>query len=446
MNLQKLYGITYLIILPLLLACNGDDPTNPSTNLPGSLRTINTFGGSANDSGQSVIATIDGGYAVLGFTQSNDGDVIGKTDTSFDYWLLKFNNDGILQWQKIYGGSGDDRGSAIIQTSDGGYAVIGSSNSLDGQVSGNSGFRDYWLAKLDANGNIQFQNSFGFQGNDDGISLIQTKDQGYLLAGVLDVTASGGEGNTGRNFQRHAGGDYWTIKLDSAGNLEWSRYFGGNFTDTPEGIIELEDGSYIIAGGSDSDDTDISENLGSYDFWIIRISETGALIWEQSFGGSEIDEAKAIVADAENIFIVGDTRSSDNDVTMNKGASDIWLIKINVQGELLWNRNFGGLGFDAARDIKLCKDNGLLITGSSRSSDGDLIENKGQNDLWALKVDSDGRLQWQKSIGGSNIDFGYSIAELNDGTVVVAGDTSSNDGDIEEQKGFSDLLLVILNN
>ena len=151
---------------------------------------------------------------------------------------------------------------------------------------------------------------------------------------MLDVTASEGEGNTERSVsQRHAGGDYWAIKTDVNGQLEWSRYFGGNFTDTPEGIVQLADGSYIIAGGSDSKDTDISNNLGTYDFWVIRISSTGDLLWERSYGGSEIDEARVVVAsDDGHLIVIGDTRSSDLMVSKYKGAADIWLIKIAPDG------------------------------------------------------------------------------------------------------------------
>ena len=426
----------------LLLGCNSDDsPSNSSRK--GEVTLVQTYGGSKNDSGQSVVATLDGGYIVSGFTQSNDGDITDKQDESFDYWLLKFNVENELQWQKTYGGSADERGNAIIQTQDGGYAVLGFSFSSDGDVTENSGLQDYWLAKLDANGTISWQKSFGYQGADSGVSVIQTNDQGYLVTGVLDVTASGGEGNTARNSNRHAGGDYWALKLNPSGDIEWSKYFGGNFTDTPENVIQTEDNGFIIVGGSDSIDTDISNNIGTYDFWIIRISETGNLVWEKSFGGDQIDEARAIVKSSDgNYMIAGDTRSSNNDISNNIGAADLWLIKISPIGDLLWEKTIGGTNFDVARAMVKTQDNGFLLAGSSRSDDVDVSENKGQNDAWALKVDGEGNLQWETTIGGSNIDFGYSIAELNDASIVLVGDSTSNDGDIIENKGFTDLLLI----
>lgn len=443
-NDMRLLSFQYLCCVffaTLFFSCNKDDSSSGSQQRV--VNFVKTFGGEKNDSGQSIVATLDGGYAILGFTQSNDGDITDKQDESFDYWLLKFNALDELQWQKTYGGSADDRGSSIIQTLDGGYAILGYSFSDDGDVFNNAGLQDFWLAKLNTNGNILWQKSFGYQGADSGISVIQTNDQGYLITGILDVTASGGEGNSSRTANRHAGGDYWAIKLNPSGELIWSRYFGGNFTDTPNGIVETEDNGFIIVGSSDSDDTDISANIGTYDFWVIRISATGDLVWEKSFGGSQIDEARAIVkTDDGNYLIAGDTRSDDIDVTSNKGAADLWLIKITPNGNLLWEKTIGGTNFDVSRAMVKSQNSGFILSGSSRSNDIDVDENKGQNDAWILKVDTSGNLIWETTIGGSNIDFSYGVAELNDGSVIAVGDSTSSDGDIIENKGFTDLLIV----
>jgi len=433
--------ILSVLVFQLLLSCSNDNDSN--SNSDGEVTFVKTLGGSKNDSAQSVIATMDGGYAILGFTQSMDGDITDKQNESFDYWVLKFNAADELEWQKTYGGSEDERGRDIIQTLDGGYAIIGFSFSNDGDVTDNSGLQDYWLAKLDANGNITWQKSFGYQGADSGISVIQTNDQGYLVSGILDVTASGGLGNSSRSENRHAGGDYWVLKLNSTGDIEWSKYFGGNATDTPEGIVQTDDNGFIIAGGSDSEDTDISNNNGSYDFWVVRISASGNLVWEKSFGGDQIDEARAIVKSGDgNYIIAGDTRSNDNDISNNNGAADLWLIKISPNGDLLWEKTIGGTSFDVARAIVKSQDNGFLLAGSSRSDDIDVSENNGQNDAWVLKVDANGNLQWETTIGGSDIDFAYSLTELNDNSIIAVGDSTSSDGDIPQNKGFTDLLIV----
>ncbi|WP_375241580.1 hypothetical protein [Lacinutrix sp.] len=442
---QKRHILIYLLVIVTALSCKNDDD-NITLNNPsaiGILESVNTFGGSKNDSAQEVVSTSDGGYAVLGFTQSMDGDILDKQNESFDFWVLKFNAENEIEWNKTFGGTADDKGSDIIQTTDGGFAILGSSFSNDEDVSGNQGQNDYWLAKLDASGNILWQKSYGYQGADYGISVIQTSDSGYLVTGVLDVTASNGEGNTSRTSNRHAGGDYWAIKLDASGTIEWSKYYGGLFTDTPEGIVETDDNEFIIVGGSDSMDTDISSNIGSYDFWVVKISNTGAIVWEKSFGGDEIDEAWSITKSNDGNFIIaGDTRSNNVDVSNNIGAADLWLIKISTNGELLWEKSIGGTSFDVARDITPTQDGGFLVAGSSRSNDVDVSENKGQNDAWVVKIDSNGSIEWEKSVGGTNIDFAYGIVELNNKKVVVVGDTTSNDEDIIQNKGFTDLLII----
>ncbi len=429
----------------ILFNCSKSDDTTSMTPTIKTTDFIKTLGGSQNESAQSVIKTTDGGYAIIGHTQSMDGDVTTKTNTSFDFWLLKFNSDDALQWQQTYGGTDDDRGQDIIQTKDNGYAILGYSKSADGNITENSGANDFWIAKLNTSGDIIWQTSFGFLGADIGYALTETNDNGYLITGVLDVSASGGQGNSKTLASLHAGGDYWAIKLNANGEKEWSKFFGGTFTDTPYDVIQAEDNSYIIVGSSDSDDVDIKNNIGTYDFWVIKISSTGDLIWEKSFGGTEIDEAWGIVSTNDGNFIIaGDTRSNDNNVTTNNGAADVFIIKITPNGDVVWSKSFGGTSFDTARSISKSMDGGFLISGSSRSSDGDVSKNNGQNDAWVLKINSDGNLIWQSTIGGSNIDIAYDVVELNNGDVIAVGESSSSDNDIPENKGFTDLLIYKL--
>jgi len=442
---------TYRNILVLILlvtngvhiGCSSKDDESPIIFLY-EIDSVITMGGTKNESAQSIKNTSDGGYVILGYTQSMDGDISDKQNESFDYWVLKYDEQNSLQWSKTYGGTGIDVGNDIVQTSDGGYAIIGYSTSSDEDVTENAGAHDYWIAKLDSAGNMSWQKSFGYSGTDDGLSIIQTSDNGYLITGVLDVSASGGAGNTRNANSRHAGGDYWAIKLGASGTLQWSRYFGGSFTDTPFDVIQSNSG-YILVGASDSDDVDITASNGQYDFWVINISNAGELIWEKSFGGSEIDEARAIVHSGDgNFLIVGDTRSNDVDISENLGGADLWVIKITPLGELIWEKTIGGSGFDVGRSIKGMQDGGFLVSGSSRSSDGDVNSNHGQNDAWVLKINNNGSLVWERSIGGTSIDFANDAIELNDGSVIAVGETISNDGDINLNQGFTDLLIIKL--
>ena len=442
-SLYLLYSVCFITLS--LTGCSEDNDNSTPQAPDIVVDFITTLGGSKNESAQAVVNTTDGGYAVLGHAQSMDGDVTNKSNESYDYWVLKFDTTNQLQWQKTYGGSDDDRGSDLIQTSDGGYAVIGKSKSDDLDVSENAGFDDFWVSKLDSSGSISWEYTFGFAGSDTPYSIIQTNDNGYLLSGVLDVSASNGQGDRNSIGSRHAGGDYWVIKLNANGVKQWSNYYGGSFTDTAYDAIQTEDDGYIIIGSSDSDDVDISNPRGSYDFWVIKISDTGTLVWEKSFGGSEIDEAHAISKTADgNYLIVGDTRSSDLDISQNNGAADLWVMKITPDGTLLWEKTLGGSSFDVGRSISKTQDNGFLISGSSRSTNGNLTSNKGQNDAWVVKINSSGNLEWQKTIGGSEVDFFYDVVELNDQTIVAVGDSNSSNEDISENKGFTDLLILKL--
>ncbi|MBT4915271.1 MAG: hypothetical protein HON66_00440 [Formosa sp.] len=441
-NYSSLLYCTFTITI--FLSCSKKDDPLDSSDFSPETESITTLGGTKNESAKSVIKTQDGGYAIVGYTQSMDGDVEGKSNESFDYWFLKFNASKELEWQKTYGGSADDRANSVIQTNDGGYAVVGKSKSGDGDVLENAGYDDFWITKLDINGSVSWVQSFGYSGSDVPYSIIQTNDQGYLLSGVLDVSASNGQGDRLTNIQgRHAGGDYWIIKLSSSGVKEWSNYYGGTFTDTAYSAIQTNDNGYIIVGSSDSTDVDISNNKGNYDFWIIKISELGTLIWEKSFGGDQVDEARSISQMADgNYLVIGDTRSSNIDVSQNNGAADVWIIKISPEGSLIWEKTLGGSSFDVGRSISKTQDDGFLIAGNSRSSDGVLDINNGQNDALVMKINNSGYLEWQKTIGGTEVDFFNGVEELIDGSIVAVGDSSSSNGDIIENKGFTDLLIL----
>ena len=160
---------------------------------------------------------------------------------------------------------------------------------------------------------------------------------------------------------------------------------------------------------------------------MIKLSETGAIIWEKSFGGDQVDEARSISQTADgNYLVVGDTRSANLDVSQNNGAADLWIIKISPEGALIWEKTLGGSNFDVGRSVSKTVDDGFLIAGSSRSYDGDLSNNNGQNDALILKINGNGELEWQKTIGGSEVDFFYGAVELTDGSIVAVGDSSSS--------------------
>ena len=206
MNLPYHIKLLFFCSVNILFNCSSDNERSlNNSNHTIEIDRIITLGGTKNESGQSIVSTSDGGFAVLGYSQSMDGDILNKSDTSYDYWLLKFDGNGNQEWQKVYGGSNDDKGQDLIISDDGGFLIFGSSKSNDGDVSYNSGSNDFWISKLSNSGEISWEKSFGYSGSDNGYSIIQTNDNGYLISGVLDVSASDGEGNSRMSSSRHAG-------------------------------------------------------------------------------------------------------------------------------------------------------------------------------------------------------------------------------------------------
>lgn len=439
-----------ILIVLFFFSCskNGEVVNNDGRPLPvffGEIDWIKNFGGSGEDTARSIIATSDGGYAVFGYTNSVDGDVTDKTMQVVDYWLLKLDAQGNLQWNKTYGGSGEDKGRAVIQTNDGGYALTGYAQSADGDGSNNEGFHDNWIIRLDAQGNILWERSFGFSGHDHSYDIMQTEDGGLFFTGHLDITAAREDGFTekGVSLTRHGVGEFWGTKLDSAGNIEWRSYFGGSNNDRAFGVVPSDDGGFVMAGFAESNDFDVKNNSGSYDFWAVKINRNGDFVWEQAYGGTGIDRSYSIVNTSDGGYaITGQTLSADGDIAKNNGESDIWLVKLDDSGNLLWERSFGGTNFELADGITLLHNGGFMIAGNSKSSDLDLVENAGENDIWIIRTDANGQLEWQKTIGGSDLDFGYDIIENQDGSIMVIGETASPDFPKLQNKGFTDAVVI----
>lgn len=435
--------LIYLFMLLLFTACESENISETEL-LAGEIEWQKNFGGSGDDVARGIIETSDGGYAVIGYTNSTDGDITDKTLAENDFWVLKLDSDGTVQWQRTIGGSGDDKGRAIIETNDGGYAITGPSMSSDGDGSKNQGFHDHWLVKLDRQGAIQWEQSYGFAGHDHSHSLFQTPDGGYFIGGYLDVTASEGAGNE-TGVQKHGVGEFWAQKLDASGELQWRRYFGGSSNDRIYKVLPTHDNKYLLVGSSESDDFDITGTRGSYDVWLVKIDLQGNKLWERSYGGTGIDNGYAAVATIDGGFLIaGASISDDGLVSRPKGNSDAWLLKIDGNGHVLWEKSFGGSDFDAAFDIAKTQQitTSYVVAGHSKSNDGDLRVNYGENDFWVFTIDQQGKLLFQKSLGGSGLDFAYGVTATSDGKLVVIGETESSDVDLNSNHGGKDLWIA----
>ena len=438
MKLFKLFGIFCLFLL-CVSACSNDQELDFFEN-QGEVSAMSRWGGSGDDTVRSVISTTDGGYAVLGFTNSTDGDLQDKDLNVNDYWILKFDRFSDLQWSKTIGGSKDDRGQDLVQTADGGYALVGYAMSDDGDGSNNEGFHDNWIVRLNSQGDIMWEKSFGFAGHDHSYEVIVTSDGGLFFSGFLDVTASGGAGNDG--LFNHGVGEFWGTKIDANGELLWRRYFGGSSNDRSYSVTETNTGDLVLVGASESEDFDISNPKGSYDMWVVKVSASGDFIWEKSYGGSGIDHAYGVVSTSDGgVLIAGDTNSNDQDVSRSFGGTDAWLIKLDQDGELEWESTYGGGDFDTLASIRRCRNGDVLLIGNTKSPEAHTV---GENDLWIMRCTSEGDIIWQRTYGGSAIDFGYDAAELADGRIIWAGETRSLDLADLPSKGGSDLLLIEL--
>ncbi len=400
-----------------------------------------SYGGSNDDWIASIKQTTDGGYAGIGYSHSVNGDISDHRGGT-DLWMLRLNMDGELLWQKSLGGYGDESISydrAMDQTNDGGFIIAGSSNSNDSYISGNHGASDYLIIKMDESGEIEWQKCLGGSGYDGANAIVQTSDGGYIVAGHSNSNDGDVSGN-------HSGYDYWIVKLDAFGNLVWQKSLGGYGEDSASSIDQTSDGGYIVAGHSWSNaGGDITGNHGGTDYWIVRLNTDGNLIWQKSLGGSANDVCFSIEqADDGGFLMAGFSASNNNDVSGNHGGGDYWIVKLNMDGALVWEKTLGGSSQENAFSIKKSHDGiGYLVGGTAYSNDGDVSGNFSEPpNSWIIKIDLSGNLIWQKSFGGNLDDAVWSIEPLNDGGFVVGGYSNSNDGDVSGNHGGYDYWIV----
>jgi uncharacterized delta-60 repeat protein len=274
-------------------------------NSGGSIAWQKTYGGSGDDEAYSVRQTSDGGYIVAGTTNS-----FGTP--GYDAWVLKLNSAAGIVWSKTYGGSYFDIAYAIQNTSDGGYIVAGSTNSFDG-----GGYDHAWVLKLNSTGGITWQNTYGGYGNDEASSVQQTADGGYIVAG--DTNSSGAYYD-----------NFWVFKLDSNGSVVWSYTYGGSDYDDAYSVEQTADGGYIVAG------TTYSFGAGFGDFWLLKLNSAGLVVWQNTYGGSDDDVAYSVRQTPDGDYIVAGTTAS-----FGVGTYNVWVVKLVTDGGITWGPGSG---------------------------------------------------------------------------------------------------------
>jgi len=412
-----------------------------------------TIGGSLNDALWSICLTKDGGLIAGGNSFSNTSGEKTENCRGFDdYWIVKLNFQGKIEWDKTIGGSGGDNLKSVIQTSDGGYAIIGeSASNISGEKSENSrGSSDYWLVKLDSLGNIQWDKTIGGSGTEYIDNFRQTSDDGYILAGSSASDISGDKTENGRGAT-----DYWVVKLNKNGKIQWQKTIGGNGYEFCSPVELTIDGGVIIGGFSASNISgEKTENSrGDYDYWIVKLNSKGNIQWDKTIGGNDGDFCRGLKQANDGGYVLAGaswSNKSGEKTENSRGGADYWVVKLNCQGHVQWDKTIGGNADD--NEVwcleKTC-DGGNIFGGHSASDiSGEKTENsRGDYDYWVVKLDNKGNIQWDKTIGGSDYEEMHAVKEVQKNKYVIGGFSSSGiSGDkTQKSRGEVDYWIVKLN-
>ena len=381
------------------------------------------------------IIPIPGGYMVTGYTNSKDGD-IKPGHGGLDMWVAQLDSNRNIKWQQSIGGSGNDLAGYIVPSSDGGYVLTGYSTSKDGDLAGGpGGTADIWAIKLSIDGAIVWKKPLGGTGDDEATAIANTADGGYLITGY---TASNDKDVTGL----HGGEDMWVVKLNGNGQIVWQKTLGGSKQDGGSAIKPTADGGCIVAGYTSSTDGDVQGKHGGEDLWVVRLNANGGIVWQKPLGGASYEYALSLAITADGGCVVaGSTGSSDGDVTGLKGASDIWIIKLTSAGGISWQQTLGGSGNEDPIAIIPTTDGGYMIAANTDSNDGDIGNNHGSSDIWIAKLNANRTITGKRTLGGSGGEIAFSMATTPDNGYVVAGYSNSTNGDLHDSHGYYDMWL-----
>ena len=345
-----------------------------------------------------------------------------------------------LDWQRSLGGSDTDISRDIIVVSSGGYLVVGETLSDDGDVTHNYGGQDAWMARMDKQGNLLWQKTLGGSLDESFQSVVETADGGFVLAGF--TYSSDGDVSGGKGAA-----DCWLVRVDSLGNMVWERSLGGANGESALSVVSNPDGGFTIAGYTYSADGDVSSNHGNSDVWVLKVDFLGNTQWQKSYGGSEDEWGTDLITTSDGGYAIAAwTGSNDGDISGKlKGVYDFWLLKIAANGAVQWEKTYGGNKTDKASSLTQSFDGGYVIAGYTTSDNGDVSGHHGSEDFWVVKTDGNGELVWQQALGGLGAERASDLVELSNNNLVVAGHTFSSNGDVTlKVGGFYDFWLTEL--
>jgi predicted secreted protein len=358
-------------MIPFLRASADDSPTTKWNK---------TYGGSRSEMAYCAQQTIDGGYFIAGYTSSFGAGAA-------DFWLVKTDSNGNLQWNKTYGRANQDEAYAAQQTTDAGYILVGSTSSIE------TSLLDFWLVRTDSNGQELWNRTYGGSQEDVAYSVDQTADGGYIVAGS---TNSFGSGNA----------DFWLVKTDSNGNLQWNKTYGDFYDDVGYSVQQTTDGGYAVCGYTGS------LGAGYEDFWLVKTDSDGNPEWNKTYGGIDSEYAYFLQQTSENGYIIaGSTYSLTTEF-------DMWIVKADSSGNMQWNRTYGGSLDEEAYGVRQTNDGGYVIAGFTDSF--------GNNrEVYLIKTDSSGSIEWTQTYGGAQKDEACAVQQTSDGGYIVSGTTYS---------------------
>ncbi|QNF32128.1 hypothetical protein HUW51_05055 [Adhaeribacter swui] len=363
-------------------------------------------------------------------------------------------------WDKTLGGNRSDKLNSFQLTRDGGYILAGTSNSdQSGDKSqGTKGGKDvhdvplddYWVIKLNKDGSKAWDKTFGGTGSEISTAVQQTTDGGYILGGWSNSGKSGDKSEDPRGIKESDlyPYDYWVIKLSEDGSKAWDKTFGGTDSEYLTSIQQTSDGGYILGGSSasgisgDKSQANRSNTRGSTDYWVIKLNADGSKAWDKTIGGSDNDNLASVQQTSDGGYILSGSSSSSKSGEKSENnredyngfshTNDYWVVKLNANGNKVWDKTFGGDANDRLNSIQQTQDGGYILGGFSQSGkSGDKTDTKRDNsytysDYWVVKIDKNGTKKWDTTVGGNFGDDLQALLQTPTGEFILAGNSASN--------------------
>lgn len=406
-----------------------------------------SFGGDGGDYMPKLLKVGDS-FFIAG--SSGSGVSWDKTEPSRgidDFWILKCDSLYNIIWQRTIGGNHYDVFSDIILTSDSSIMLFGTSCSdISGEKSENTyGECDYWMVKLDMSGAIIWQKTIGGAGYESASSIMELNDGTFLLAGYSKSDSSGLKTEDSRGYY-----DYWLLRMDNQGNILWDKTYGGSEFDFLGGMTVMNDSLIILTGKSNSPASgEKTQNpYGNYDFWVVCTDLNGTILWDKTLGGNGIEYNCYPLTSGNYIYIFGTSESNISGVKSenSRGENDVWIIKLDINGNIIWDKTIGGNSYDGVSSGYISQNGSIILAcGSSSGISGEKTEPlRGVHDYWIIAIDTTGNILWQKTFGGTLGEVSTSILEFSNGKYLIVGYSESGvSGDKTSfNKGGDDFWLI----